>query len=59
MDFIFWIIWSILIVVPFWVICSKIGIHPALSLLTLVPLIGIMVVLYVIAFGRWPNAEAA
>lgn len=49
-----WVIVStILFVVPFWRICKRAGIKPALSLLALVPG-GILVVVWVLAFVKWP-----
>lgn len=49
-----WLIAStILFVVPFWRICKRAGLKPALSLLTLIPG-GIVVLLWVIAFAKWP-----
>ena len=49
-----WLIAStIFFVVPFWRICRRAGLKPALSLLTLIPG-GILVLLWVIAFARWP-----
>jgi hypothetical protein len=42
-----------LILPPFWTIFAKAGFSPWLSLLVLVPL-GNLIVLYVVAFSRWP-----
>jgi hypothetical protein len=49
-----WLIAStILFVVPFWRICKRAGLKPALSLLTLIPG-GIVLLLWIIAFVKWP-----
>jgi type VI protein secretion system component VasK len=40
-------------VVPYWQIFKKAGFSPALSILMLVPLVG-LVVLFVVAFSDWP-----
>jgi len=40
-------------VVPYWQIFKKAGFSPALSLLMLVPIVGI-IVLFVVAFSDWP-----
>jgi len=37
-----------------WRICSKAGYSGALSLLTLVPLIGSIILMLILAFGKWP-----
>ena len=42
-----------LILPPFWNIFAKAGFSPWLALLMLVPLVN-LVVLYVVAFSRWP-----
>jgi hypothetical protein len=38
--------------IPYWVIFKKAGFSPALSLLTIIPIVG-LVVLYVVAFSEW------
>jgi hypothetical protein len=38
----------------FWRICSKAGYHGALSLIQLVPAIGMIILLIILAFGNWP-----
>jgi ATP-dependent Zn protease len=43
---------AVLFVVPFWVIFKKAGFQPALSVLTLVPLVN-FVLLYFVAFSKW------
>jgi hypothetical protein len=45
----------LLLVIPLWVICSKVGISPILSLAVFVPLIGFLIVLGVPAHAPWPN----
>lgn len=39
---------------PLWTICTKAGLPPALSLLTLLPF-GIVIVLFVVALSDWPS----
>ncbi len=43
----------LLIVIPFWKICSKAGFPGAISLLMLVPFANIVLLFY-IAFSEWP-----
>jgi type VI protein secretion system component VasK len=45
-------------VVPYWQIFKKAGFSPALSLLMLVPFVG-LVVLFVVAFSDWPALRRA
>jgi hypothetical protein len=44
----------VLLIIPFWRIFRKAGFNPALSLLTVIPIANIVVVYYV-AFSRWPS----
>jgi hypothetical protein len=47
---------SILTVVPYWFIFRKAGFHPALSLLMMVPLAGI-IMRFFLAFSDWPSLK--
>ena len=38
---------------PFWIIFKKAGFHPALSILTVLPVVNI-IVLYYVALSSWP-----
>ncbi|MDQ2926507.1 MAG: hypothetical protein M3R43_13275 [Acidobacteriota bacterium] len=42
-----------LYIVPLWQICKKAGLSGPLSLLALIPVVGMLVVLYVVAFSDW------
>lgn len=48
----FGLLGAALVIIPFWVIFKKAGLGGPLSLLMLIPLVGI-VMLYVLAFSRW------
>jgi hypothetical protein len=52
-----WIIVALVMVVPFWRLCRRVGHSPWLSLLMLVPLANV-ILLYYIAFGDWPSQRA-
>ena len=54
-NMLLFIVFSLLWLVPFWIICQKVGISPVLSLAALIPLLGPLIVLAVLAFARWPN----
>ena len=49
----FWFIGTILVIIPFWRICARVGLSPWLSLLLFIPLVNIIFVYYV-AFAEWP-----
>jgi hypothetical protein len=51
------LIGALLWIIPLWVICGKVGMSPAISLIAVIPLFGSVVVLAVLAFARWPNAR--
>jgi predicted signal transduction protein with EAL and GGDEF domain len=42
---------AVIVIVPFWVILKRLGVHPALSILMLVPLAN-LVTLYLVAFSK-------
>ena len=44
---------TLIVVFPFWRIFSKAGFHGALSLLMLIPFVGI-IMLFFLAFAKWP-----
>jgi len=49
-----WLIAAILVVIPAWRILRKAGFVPALSLLLIVPLLGGLCVMILLAFAQWP-----
>lgn len=48
----------IVLMVPCWFICKKAGFSPWLSLLCIIPTLGTVVLLYVLAFADWKVAPA-
>ena len=55
----FILIGMVIIIVPMWFICKKAGFSPWLSLLCLIPSLGLLVLLYVLAFADWKVTPAA
>jgi hypothetical protein len=47
---------AVLVVIPFWRICARIGYSPWLSLLMLVPLVNVFFIYY-LAFSDWPTGR--
>jgi hypothetical protein len=47
----------VILIVPTWFICKKAGFSPWLSLITLIPLGG-LILLYVLAFAEWKVVPA-
>ena len=45
-----------IIMIPCWFVCKKAGFSPWLSLLCLIPSLGLLVLLYVLAFAEWKVA---
>ena len=52
----FWLIGAIVVIIPFWRICRRVGLSPFLSLLMAIPLINLIFVYYV-AFTDWPSQK--
>jgi hypothetical protein len=51
-----WLIGAVIVVVPFWRICNRIGHSPALSLLVAIPLVN-LIFIYWLAFSEWPSGK--
>ena len=47
---------GVVTVLPFWFILKRAGFHPALSILTIIPIANI-IVLFFLAFSPWPAFE--
>jgi len=50
---------ALVLIIPTWRICVRAGFSGVWSLLHLVPMVGSFVVMAILAFGDWPNGEAA
>jgi hypothetical protein len=50
---------ALILIIPTWRICTRAGFSGALSLFHLVPVIGWLIVMGVLAFSPWPNGEAS
>ncbi len=48
-----------IVLIPAWFICKKAGFSPWLSLLCLIPTLGTLVLLYILAFTDWKVAPLA
>ena len=53
-----YVLWTLVLIIPTWRICTRAGFSGALSLFHLVPLIGSLIVMAILAFSEWPNGEA-
>ena len=54
----FWLIGTILVIIPFWRLCARVGLSPWLSLLLFIPLANIIFVYY-LAFAEWPSQRGS
>lgn len=54
MELLLAIIASVLVIVPLWRICARAGFNGALSLLALIPWLGVLIVGAVLSFVKWP-----
>jgi len=60
--FVFYLVAVIILMIPCWFILKKAGFTPWLSLLCIIPSLGTLVLLYVLAFAQWkvvPAPQAA
>jgi uncharacterized membrane protein YhaH (DUF805 family) len=51
----FWVVLITVTMVPSWQILRRTGLSPWLSLLSFVPMIGTILILWIIAYRKWPN----
>lgn len=51
-----WMI-AVILIFPIWKICSKAGKNPGISLLSLIPFFGFVVVCLILAFSNWPSVS--
>jgi hypothetical protein len=56
-QIVFWGVTLLLWVIPIWRVLKRTGNVPALALLGFIPFVGPLVVLFVIAYGRWPRFQ--
>lgn len=47
----------VIFIVPLWRVCSRAGFNGAMSLLALIPFIGILIVGGVLSFAAWPDRK--
>lgn len=52
------VLFALLLIIPTWRICARAGFSGALSLLHLVPVVGSLIVMAILAFSDWPAGEA-
>jgi hypothetical protein len=49
---------TIAVIVPLWLVFQRVGLNPAWSLLTVIPALGLLIVLGILAHAEWPNMRA-
>ncbi len=59
MELLVAIIATILVIVPLWRICSRAGFSGALSLIALLPWLGVVIVGAILSFANWPTKSSA
>jgi hypothetical protein len=55
MDGITTLAFALVIVIPLWRIFERAGMQPAISLVALVPVVGLVVAALILAFGQWSS----
>ena len=52
------LLFALLLIIPTWRVFVRAGFSGALSLLHLVPFVGLLVIMAILAFSDWPAGEA-
>jgi len=47
----------VLVIVPLWRICSRAGFNGAIALVTLIPVVGLLIVGFILSFCTWPQPK--
>ena len=50
-------VWTIISVIPSIRLLRRAGIHPAIAAFNLIPFAGAVVVLWIVAYSKWPKAQ--
>jgi hypothetical protein len=56
MEFIFFVIWAVLMMIPMWKLTERAGINPLWSLVCLTG-IGLLIMLWILAFRTGPDGS--
>jgi hypothetical protein len=57
MEFLLWLLVVLAVVIPLWRIFMRAGLTGPLSLLVLVPGVGLLIVSAILAYADWPNVR--
>ena len=57
MELIFYLAFAAIFIVPLWRICTRAGFNGALSLLALIPWLGLVIVGAVLSFSTWQHKK--
>lgn len=57
MELILYLVFAAVFIVPLWKVCARAGFNGALSLLALIPWLGLVVVGGVLSFATWPEKK--
>jgi hypothetical protein len=49
--------WSAVSIIPSIKLLRRVGMHPALAVLSLLPFLGSMILLWIVAYSQWPKAR--
>ncbi len=57
MEVVGWMVATVLWVIPTWRVLDRVGMTPALALLMVIPLVGGLIVLFLVAYGQWSRSK--
>ena len=58
-QFLPFVFWMVLSVIPSVKLLRRVGLHPALAALNLLPLLGVIVIVWIVAYSAWPKVQAS
>jgi len=56
-QFVPFLFWLVVAIIPSVKLLQRIGMHPALAALNVIPLLGTVVILWTVAYSQWPKMQ--
>jgi hypothetical protein len=50
--------WMVVTIIPSIKLLRRVGMHPALAALNLLPFLGVIILVWIVAYSQWPKASA-
>jgi hypothetical protein len=56
-QFLPFVFWVVIAIIPSIKLLRRVGMHPALAAFNLIPLLGPVVILWIVAYSQWPKMQ--